>query len=460
LRRLKLRAARPGPIQFPIAVADFDFKFLIHEIRNGNVVPIVGTELYVDDRGTPYDTLIAQKLATALDVKHVAADATPRDVSLAYLATATRPQLAFLRSEYQTAVKGALTTPPRALQQLAEIKDFRLYVTTAVDRMMEEALRLANRGVATSVAYTLQKHDLKLPDMAQTQVPAVCHLLGNIDGDFPVGDAELIEYLQALLGQTYRPLRLYDELQSRNLLFMGCGFPDWLSRLFIRTVKDRPFMPSAAENRAQFIADSRAANDKNLSLFLTHYNVQLHAAGPPTKFVEELHRRWKETQAQPKPEALTTNPITVPPGAVFLSFSSLDRDTVRDIAKALEAAGIDVWFDETDIEKGSEWDPFIEDALLKATLFVPFVSNNTQSLANSPKYFWKEWNFAENRMSYFAPGTKFVLPIALDPVDVAIAHGPRSFKDLQWFPLHGRTATPELIDFIKTEYRRRQARPQ
>ena len=218
-------------------------------------------------------------------------------------------------------------------------------------------------------------------------------------------------------------------------------------------------MPSQAESRAQFIADARASSDKNLSLFLAHYNVQMHAAGPPTKFVEELHSRWKETQGQPKPPELAEPKNQVPQGSVFLSFSSLDRDTVRAIKDSLEAAGIDCWFDETDIEKGSEWDPFIEDSMHKATLFVPFISKNTESLANSPKYFWKEWNFAENRMRYFAPGTKFILPVALDPVNPTTAHGPRCFKDLQWFDLHTRNATPEFIEFIKTEYRRRQARP-
>jgi hypothetical protein len=437
-------------------VADFDFKLLLHEIRNGNVVPIIGTELYVDDNGAPIDALIAQRLATALGVAPIPSGASPREVALAYLVKGGR--LATLRAEYQAAVRGTLQSPPRALRQLAEITDFKLYVTTAIDRMMEEALRGANRGDSPTFSYSPKKHDLKLPDLRQATVPSVCHLLGNVDGEFPLGDADMIEYLQALLGQAYRPLRLYDELQTRNLLFMGCGFPDWLSRLFIRTVKDTPFATSQAESRAQFIADSRAASDNNLKLFLTHYNVQLHPSGPPTQFVDELHTLWKKEQTQPKPAQLDSQKA-VPQGSVFLSFSSDDRNDVRNIASSLEEAGIDVWFDETDIEKGVEWDPFIEDSLVRSTLFVAFVSSNTEKRRNEPKYFWREWNLAEKRLSYYPPGTKFILPVALDPVSPADAAGPRTFRGLQWFDLHSRTATPEFIEFIRTEYRRRQVRP-
>jgi hypothetical protein len=451
-----LRVAVGFPIQSPIGVADFDFKLLLHEIRNGNVVPIIGTELYVDEAGAPFEAVIAKKLATALEVAQVADGASPRDVALAYLMKGDKARLSSLRAAYQAAVKDTVRVPPPALEKLAKITDFHIYVTTALDRMMEEALAKANRPSA-SVSYSPKKFDLKLPDISK--VATVCHLLGHVDDEFPLGDADVIEYLQALLSQTYRPLRLYDELQSRNLLFMGCGFPDWLSRLFIRTVKDKPFVTSQAESRAQFIADTRAASDSNLKLFLTHYNVQLHPAGPPTLFVDELYSLWQAEQTQPTPDPPNPQTPVMTPGAIFLSFSSLDRETVRDIAAALEAAGIDVWFDETDIEKGAEWDPFIEDSLLKATLFVPFVSKNTETLVNTPKYFWKEWKFAEKRSSYYAPGTKFILPVSLDPLNPATAAAPRVFRDLQWFELHGRVATPEFIEFIKSEYRRRQLRP-
>lgn len=434
----------------------FDFDLLIQEIRNGKVVPIVGTELYVDASGVPLDETVASRLAAELELTSVPAGARPRDVALAYLVN--RGDMPTLLARFRHVIEGSITEPPRALQLLAQITDFRLYVTTAIDRMMEKALDDARGGGTLSVTYSPSRPAIELPDMQKSLVPAVCHLLGRVDDEFPLGDADVIEYLQALLGETRRPQRLFDELRSRNLLFIGCGFPDWLSRMFIRTVKDREFQPSWAERRAQFIADAQVASDQKLTLFLSHYNLKLHPPGPTTEFVEHLHALWSRS-ARPLPARLTSEKATMKAGSVFLSFSSEDRETVKQIAARLQEAGIPVWFDETGIEMGADWDRMIQDNLLRATLFVPFVSGRTEELAEQPHYFWREWNLADERAAYYPPGTKFILPIALDPVDPETARVPRSFRIPQWVKLHGRVATPELVDFLRTEYRRKQVRP-
>jgi hypothetical protein len=152
--------------------------------------------------------------------------------------------------------------------------------------------------------------------------------------------------------------------------------------------------------------------------------------------------------------------------SVFLSFSSKDREAVREIHDRLEEAGIPTWFDETDIEAGDDWDRMIQANLVRASLFVAFVSVNTESLIEDARYFWLEWNLAHRRADYFAPGTKYIIPVALDTaqdvegkLEPTKARVPDSFRAAQWFRLPGRTATAEFIDLIKTEYRRKQARP-
>lgn len=42
--------------------------------------------------------------------------------------------------------------------------------------------------------------------------------------------------------------------------------------------------------------------------------------------------------------------------AVFLSYASQDADAARRICAALRAAGVEVWFDQSELRVGDAWD--------------------------------------------------------------------------------------------------------
>ena len=42
--------------------------------------------------------------------------------------------------------------------------------------------------------------------------------------------------------------------------------------------------------------------------------------------------------------------------AIFLSYAREDSDAARRIADALRAAGIEVWFDQSELRGGDAWD--------------------------------------------------------------------------------------------------------
>lgn len=48
-----------------------------------------------------------------------------------------------------------------------------------------------------------------------------------------------------------------------------------------------------------------------------------------------------------------------PKGAVFLSYASQDAKAARRICEALQAAGIEVWFDQSQLRGGDAWDQSI-----------------------------------------------------------------------------------------------------
>jgi len=81
--------------------------------------------------------------------------------------------------------------------------------------------------------------------------------------------------------------------------------------------------------------------------------------------------------------------------AVFLSYASQDADASQNLCNVLRAAGIEVWFDQSELRGGDAWDALIRKQIKGRYLFVPIISANTQSREEG--YFRREWNLAVAR---------------------------------------------------------------
>jgi hypothetical protein len=71
--------------------------------------------------------------------------------------------------------------------------------------------------------------------------------------------------------------------------------------------------------------------------------------------------------------------VTDPRKAVFLSYASEDAEAAQKLSDELRAAGIEVWFDQTELRGGDAWDQMIRRQIKGCYLFVPIISANTQS---------------------------------------------------------------------------------
>ena len=116
--------------------------------------------------------------------------------------------------------------------------------------------------------------------------------------------------------------------------------------------------------------------------------------------------------------------------AVFLSYASQDAEAARRICDALRAAGLEVWFDQSELRGGDAWDASIRKQIKECVLFVPIISANTN--AREEGYFRREWNLAVNRMLDMAEHKAFLLPVILDGVSEPAAVVPDKFRERQW----------------------------
>src|SRR5689334_2913442 len=94
-------------------------------------------------------------------------------------------------------------------------------------------------------------------------------------------------------------------------------------------------------------------------------------------------------------------PVTELSRAVFLSYASEDVEAARRICEALRAAGIDVWFDQSELRGGEEWDRKIRKEIRDCALFIPLISANTHTRIEG--YFRLEWKLAIDRSHLMAP---------------------------------------------------------
>jgi TolB-like protein len=136
-------------------------------------------------------------------------------------------------------------------------------------------------------------------------------------------------------------------------------------------------------------------------------------------------------------------------GAVFLSYASQDAKIARRLSEALTSAGIEVWFDQSELRGGDAWDQKIRRQIKDCSLFVPVISASTE--ARSEGYFRREWRLAVERTHDMADHVTFLLPLAVAGLDEQQAHVPEAFRDVQWMrvPLDG--SPPE--SFAETVHR-------
>jgi Flp pilus assembly protein TadD len=133
-------------------------------------------------------------------------------------------------------------------------------------------------------------------------------------------------------------------------------------------------------------------------------------------------------------------------GAVFLSYASQDAEAAKRICEALRAAGIEVWFDQSELRGGDAWDAKIRRQIKECALFVPVISENTNSRAEG--YFRLEWKLAVDRSHLVADDTPFILPVVLGDISAPSARVPDKFREVQWTRLSLTVTPTELAQRI------------
>jgi TolB-like protein len=130
-----------------------------------------------------------------------------------------------------------------------------------------------------------------------------------------------------------------------------------------------------------------------------------------------------------------------------LSYASEDSDAAQRIADALSLAGIEVWFDRTELRGGDVWDRRIREQIRDCRLFIPLISANTER--RDEGYFRREWALAAERTRDMAHNRAFVVPVIIDGTAERSASVPEKFQELHWTRLPNGEVPPVFTEQIR-----------
>jgi hypothetical protein len=408
---------------------------LLAEIEDRKIIPVIGSELLRIDLGQEPVLLqqhLAQELAVRLDVDQ---DALPNpfrlnDVVWSYLDQKGDP--ADIHYEIQDILKNRSWPVPDPLLKLAQIRHFNLYLSTTFDLLMKKALddaRFGSADQADSLAYSLNGKEVRdlSPDFDQHPRPMVYQIFGraSTQPDYAVTDDELLAFTHRLQTRDYRPQNLFDHIRSRNLLILGCSFPNWLARFFYCAAKGEATFSKGIRG---LVADQETVSDSNLCQFLQRKQILVFPEPDAIQFVDELHQKWMARFGVEDTTIAKLEPFASE--AIFLSYANEDREAVLHLKEKLEAAGLAVWYDQLRLESGDLYLNKIFTNIRKCSFFIPVISKHTTTIER--RFFRLEWHKALEEAQYRSAEYPFIQPITIDDTSYDAPHIPEEFKNRHW----------------------------
>jgi hypothetical protein len=455
-----------------IATETFFWDDLLPLIEDGQVVPIVGSDLLEMGPNQFFHRMVAEQLAAELKIPtdRLPPNFETNDVVCASAdfhgdSLAVRPQLILrILSKLKPPDPAAL---PESLRLLAEIPEFRLFISTTFDTLLEEAIESVRHRKPAVVAFPPASSNIDFDEALLDQNGSmVFQVLGraSVSSTFAMTDGQMLEQMHDFMAGEGRPKKLIAKLQQSHLLILGVDFPDWLARFLLRLARSKPLWDS--RNFMEFISDSRVMQPGFAQFFerFSPLRSHLYADGSPTDFVRELHRRWFERHPKTETPVVSApvdaeRPTIMAPGSIFVSYASEDRRAAFRLADDLAKAGLEVWIDRR-LKPGDNFREVIEGNIRLCSAFVGVISRNTQDDSGEGRWFRKEREQAVGRAGFwYGTDRRFLFPVVVDatPNNELMEYRKQTFGERSAVRAPDGQVPPELVqelDAAQKAYRR------
>jgi hypothetical protein len=416
-----------------------DWDELMEFISEKKLTPVLGKEIYkYEEAGTlhSFDEHLSGQL-----LKSFKADDYPASTltdAFDYLANKKSIKPIDIKKKLVSIVKAVDLEFP-LLKEFLGINGIDYYVNTTVYNSVLEKKIYEVRDVApSSINFSINEPFEDCENLENLPEPFVFNVFGSLlkTVDPALTEDDMLEYVNLFREKMSVATNIVNALKNKNLLIIGCVFPDWMSKVLLRLLSNEPMQDWGARRTIILINDKTGFRDK-LNDALKNYDVVTYE-GDTNEFVEELSRQWQ----QKNPDKKKT---------VFLSYTTLDRPAVETLKRSIETIGnVTCWYDSHEIIAGDDFKREIAKGIKSADLFIPLISTN--SLLHKDGYVQQEWMTADNVNTFRkidGNEEKYLMPIVIDETNPYDSNVPKYFSELSIGKVIGGNAGQDFLQQLK-----------
>jgi hypothetical protein len=418
-----------------------DWDELLDFISDRQLTPVIGKEMYKfrkDDVLTPIDNYLSRELLELNKVTDQPQLTLTEAVN--FLVNEKHIKTMDIIRKLKSLVKEMEFDFP-LIKEILGISGLNYYINTAVyNNVLESKISEVKKQNATSINFSINEPFSDSDDLERLKQPFVFNVFGSLLNtvDPALSEEDLLEYTGFFKEKISNATNIINALKNKNLLFLGCSFPDWMIRFILRLLSNEPMHDWGTKRTILIINDKTEARKKQYE-FLKNYDVVTYE-GDTHDFVHELSSRWQQR-----------NPQSIKSKMVFLSYTIKDKDAVENLKKSIETIGnVTCWYDNREIIPGDNFKTEIAKNIKSADLFIPLISGN--SLNHKDGYVQIEWFTADNVNTFRkidGNKDKYLMPVVIDDTNPYDNNVPKYFSELSIGKVPMGNPNEEFIKQVK-----------
>lgn len=419
----------------------YDWDELLEYISERTLTPILGQEVYKfteNDTLTPLDTYITNQLLQAYTVTDYSGTSLTNAVNHLVMEKKFK-QMDVIR-RLKSIVKDVNFELP-LLDKFLSIEALSYYINTTVyNNILEKKIADLRKKAPSSINFSINEPFSDSENIDKLSEPFVFNVFGSLLNtvDPALSEDDMLEYASYYREKMNGVTNIVNALKNKNLLFIGCAFPDWMIRFVLRLLSNEPLHDWGTKRTIIIINDRSAFREKQNEV-LKNYEVVTYD-GDTNEFITELHQQWKQK-----------NPNSSRPKSVFLSYTVKDKPAVESLKQYIESIGnVTCWYDNHELAPGDDFKTEIAKNIKSADLFIPLISAN--SLMHKDGYVQLEWFTADNVSTFRkidGNTNKYLMPIVIDETNPYDTNVPKYFSALSIGKVPNGVPGPEFLQQLK-----------
>lgn len=372
---------------------------LIQKIIDGNVIPVIGSELLTLN-GLDINTYLVNGIGRKLSMKKL-----PNTFSeLVYAPEYKNSYCNRDRIYFQIAnifAKKKFPANP-LLKKILSIRQFPFVITTSFTPIVEDTMRTIWKDELRVLRFNNNpKENDDIITGADLRKPTIYYMFGKVcDGvrKYVLTDTDMLDYVSSWLSNDnrIRPKNLCNELKDKYILMLGNNYSNWLFRFIWYSIRKSDL------GRGMFAYDSI---DESLINFLER--AETFTKQNTSDVIDQLTARLEKRLAENERIKFNRPEENID---VFISYSRSDSAVAEQIYRLLTKQGKKVWYDKQNLTEGGNFMEEIRKAIRTAKYFVPILSQNITQEKDFSHVYRNEWDTAiEVAISM---GRTFLIPLA------------------------------------------------